>query len=178
MARTPKAEDTSTDETTETQPETVPDAGGTSGGDTETGSDPSDVADAEQEAQELQENVEGGETDPDSLVVDKPGVTTLDADIMHPGVVEPGDTPHDTVLTNEHASSVTPIKSVAAAEGFGVVNAVVPIPDPSGITQARARAAQELANSEHRMETYEVTKPNGEKAMVLHDLDAGTTKFA
>lgn len=141
--------------------------------DTEAG----DVGKAESEAKQKQLDVKPGETTPDDLVVAQPGVTTLDADVGHPGVVEPGDTPHDTVLATEHASSVTPNKAVAGGEGFGVVNAVVPIPDPSGATQARARAAQDQADTEHRMEKYTVTLPNGKQGEVEHNLDTGETKL-
>lgn len=146
----------------------------------QTASKPKDddsTAKAAAEAQNKQENVKPGETTPDDLVVAEEGVTTLDADVSHPGVVEPGDTPYDTVLPGEHATSVTPDKATAGAEGYGTVNAVVPIPDPSGTKQARARAAKERAEGEHRTEKYEVTLPNGKRVEVEHNLETGATKI-
>lgn len=144
--------------------------------------DPTDTAEARQanaDAVEKQESATPGKA-ADLTVkakrADGKPLTTLDDDVSHPGVVSPGDTPHDTVLPAEHASSVTPDKATASREGYGVVNAVVPIRDPSGALQARAAARGELEGSEHRTEKYQATAPNGENVTVEHNLDTGETR--
>lgn len=102
--------------------------------------------------------------------------TLLDDNAAMPGYVAPGDGPFDTVDPSEHATSVSPDKGAAAREGFGVVNAVLPIADPSGREQAMAKAAQERGASEGRMETYSQVAPNGQPVQVEHNLDTGETK--
>lgn len=105
----------------------------------------------------------------------EPGTKTLlDSDVAMPGHVAPGDGPFDTLDASEHATSVIPDKGAAAVKGFGVVNAVLPIPDPSGFTQARAKQSA----GEKRTETYELTGPDGKPVQVTHDLDTGETSTA
>lgn len=105
-----------------------------------------------------------------------PRTTTLDDDVSMPSFVAPGDGPHDTVVAQEHASSVLADKGSAGQQGFGVVNAVVPIPDPSGRTQAVARAAEAAEEKTARTEVYETPSPSGKMVKVEHNLDTGATK--
>lgn len=102
--------------------------------------------------------------------------TLLDEQVEMPGYVAPGDGPFDTVDPREHATSVSPDKGTAAQAGFGVVNAVLPVPDPSGYEQAQARIAREMGEGEPRTETYTVTGPDGKPVTVLHNLDTGETQ--
>ncbi len=101
--------------------------------------------------------------------------TLLDDQVKMPGYVAPGDGPYDTVDPSEHATSVSPDKGNAALQGFGVVNAVLPIPDPSGREQALAKAAAD-GSSGGRTETYETVGANGKPVTVEHNLDTGETK--
>jgi hypothetical protein len=101
--------------------------------------------------------------------------TLLDDQVNMPGYVAPGDGPFDTVDPSEHATSVSPDKGTAALAGFGVVNAVLPIPDPSGYAQAQARVAQEMGDGD-RMETYNVTGPDGKPVEIEHNIDTGETR--
>lgn len=105
-----------------------------------------------------------------------PRKTTLDTDVSMPGYVAPGDGPHDTVVAIEHASSVTPDKATAGQAGFGVVNAVVPIPDPSGRAQAVARAAEAAQESAGRVEEYEVPGPTGLPVKVRRNVETGASE--
>jgi hypothetical protein len=109
-------------------------------------------------------------SDPDS---DAP-TTLLDDQVNMPGYVAPGDGPFDTVDPSEHATSVVPDKGNAAREGFGVVNAVLPVPDPSGREQYLAAQAEELDSSD-RTEEYEVAGPDGKPVRIRHNLDTGET---
>lgn len=102
--------------------------------------------------------------------------TLLDEQVDMPGYVAPGDGPFDTVDPSEHATSVSPDKGNAGLQGFGVVNAVLPIPDPSGREQAMAKAAQERGESGGRTETYTVTGPDGKPVTIEHNMDTGDTK--
>lgn len=104
--------------------------------------------------------------------------TLLDDQVDMPGYVAPGDGPFDTVDPAEHATSVSPDKGNAAREGFGVVNAVLPIPDPSGREQAQAKAAKDRDGGQDRTETYEVTGPDGKPVKIKHNLDTGETQRA
>jgi hypothetical protein len=93
-------------------------------------------------------------------------VTTLDSDVTKPSVTAPGDGPADTTDPNERASSVTPRPGPEALK-VGTVNAVVALP----------KVEEEVDTSEHRIETYEATKPDGTKVTVEHNLDTGATKI-
>lgn len=103
----------------------------------------------------------------------KPGKrrTLLNEDVSMPGFVAPGDGPHDTVDPAEHASSVTPDKGAAARKGFGVVNAVVPMPPPASSGMAKS-------DGEDRVESYEVPGPDGKPVRVTHNLETGETSAA
>ena len=103
--------------------------------------------------------------------------TLLDDNVSMPGYVAPGDGPFDTVDPSEHATSVSPDKGAAALAGYGVVNAVLPIADPSGREQALAQAAKTAPQGE-RTETYTVVGPDGKPVKIEHDLDTGETKRA
>lgn len=102
--------------------------------------------------------------------------TLLDEDVAMPGYVAPGDGPFDTVDPTEHATSVSPDKGAAAAKGFGVVNAVLPIADPSGREQVAARAAQARGEGQDRMERYTVTGPDGQPVQVERNMDTGESR--
>lgn len=102
--------------------------------------------------------------------------TLLDEQVNMPGYVAPGDGPHDTVDPSEHATSVSPDKGTAALAGFGVVNAVLPVPDPSGREQALARAAQVAGGEGARTETYTVTGPDGKPVTVERNMDTGDSR--
>lgn len=119
------------------------------------------------------ERAETDSADGEHVTGQRSRTTTLDSDVSMPGYVAPGDGPHDTVVATEHASSATPDKANAAQQGFGVVNAVVPIPDPSGRAAAVARAQEEAGS---RVEEYEVPGPTGLPVRVRHDLDTGATE--
>lgn len=92
--------------------------------------------------------------------------TLLDSDVSKPGFVAPGDGPFDTVDPLERATSVTPDKGAAALAGFGVVNAVIPLPQPK---------AEDRDGSNDRIETYEVTGPDGKPVKVTHNIETGET---
>lgn len=93
-------------------------------------------------------------------------VTTLDKDVTKPSVTAPGDGPADTTDPTERASSV-PARPGAEALVVGTVNAVVPIP----------KVEEEVDTSDHRIETYEATKPDGSKVTVVHNIDTGESKI-
>jgi hypothetical protein len=95
--------------------------------------------------------------------------TTLDNDITMPSKVAPGDGPFDTTDPTEHATSVSPDKGAAALKGFGVVNAVLPLPHPP------AGLPPKVERGEDRTETYEVTGPDGKPVTVKHNIDTGET---
>ncbi len=103
--------------------------------------------------------------------------TLLDDHVNMPGFVAPGDGPFDTVDPSEHATSVSPDKGSAARAGFGVVNGVLPIPDPSGREQALARAAGG-DDSTDRIETYEATGPDGKPVRITRNIETGESKRA
>lgn len=92
---------------------------------------------------------------------------TLTTDsVSVPSYVAPGDAPFDTVDPSEEVTSVVPDKGAAAAAGFGVVNAVLPLPK-------RERADRDSSND--RIETYEVPGPDGKPVKVTHNIDTGET---
>ncbi len=98
-----------------------------------------------------------------------PRKTKLDSDVSMPGNVAPGDAPYDTTDPNERATSVTPDKATAAKAGYGVVNAVVPLPEPE-----RVEAGREGGD---RTEEYDVVGPNGKVVRVKHNIDTGETSI-
>lgn len=100
--------------------------------------------------------------------------TLLNATADEPSFVAPGDAPYDTVDPLEHASSVAPDRTQAAKEGFGVVNAVVPIPDPSGLTQRLLEG--EGDGGEERTEEYLATAPTGARVRVRRNIETGESE--
>lgn len=94
--------------------------------------------------------------------------TRLDTDITKPSITAPGDGPYDTTDPTERASTVTP-RPGAQAIATGTVNAVLPIPAPQAEPPRRRRKED--------VEEYEVTKPDGTRATVQHDLVTGETAF-
>jgi hypothetical protein len=95
--------------------------------------------------------------------------TLLNDDVTMPSYVAPGDGPYDTVDPTERATSVTPDKGAAALKGFGVVNAVVPLPP---------LPKPERDSSEDRIETYEAVGPDGKPVKITHNIDTGETSKA
>jgi hypothetical protein len=95
--------------------------------------------------------------------------TRLNDDVSMPGFVAPGDGPYDTTDPTERATSVSPDKATAALKGFGVVNAVVPLPP---------LPVQERDKSQDRIETYEVPGPDGKPVTVTHNIDSGETSVS
>lgn len=127
------------------------------------------AAKADTEATEGQRaDTEGAEAP--ATGTEAPKRTLLDTDVSMPGYEAPGDAPYDTVDPTEHASSVQPDKGNAARQGFGVVNAVVPIPNPQlsagGVTGTR----------EDRVERVVVSGPTGKPVTVERNIDAGTSR--
>lgn len=98
----------------------------------------------------------------------KDRTTTLDSDTTKPSVTQPGDGPADTTDPTERASSVTPQPGPEALK-VGTVNAVQPLPEPTTATEDRG---------EPRIETYEATRPNGDKVTVTHNIDTGETSVS
>jgi hypothetical protein len=94
--------------------------------------------------------------------------TRLDTDVTKPSVTAAGDGPHDTTDPTEMASTVVP-RPGAQAIATGTVNAVLPIPKQQAEAPRRRRKED--------IEEYEVTKPDGTKATVQHDLITGETAF-
>lgn len=90
--------------------------------------------------------------------------TTLDSHIDAPSVTAPGDGPADTTDPTERATSVSPDKAAAAADGHLTVNAVVPVPEPAELGGDKA---------EDRIEKYKATRPDGTVVTVTHNLDTG-----
>lgn len=118
--------------------------------------------------------VEGDDDAYDQMITE--GDVTLDVDVSMPSTANPATPgPWDTVDPLEHASSVQADKGTAARAGLGTVNAVVPIPDPSGVE--RAQVLREAARGEDRMETYPVRRDNGTYATVEHNIDTGETRI-
>ena len=98
--------------------------------------------------------------------------TRLNKTTDEPSFVAPGDGPHDTTDPSEQATSVTADKAAAAKAGFGVVNAVVPLPE-GNVVAARSRGVQ--ADGDERVETYEVAGPDGKPVKVMHNIETGET---
>lgn len=95
---------------------------------------------------------------------------TLTTDsVSVPSFVAPGDAPYDTVDPSEEVTSVSPDKGAAALAGFGVVNAVLPLPK---------RKTAERDSSQDRIETYEVDGPDGKPVKITHNIDSGETSRA
>lgn len=97
------------------------------------------------------------------------GTTTLDSDITKPSVTAPGDGPADTTDPTERASTVTPQPSQEALQ-VGTVNAVLPV--------AKADKPDAAPESDHRIETYPATKPDGTVVTVTHNIDTGETSIS
>lgn len=91
--------------------------------------------------------------------------TTLDSDVTKPSVTAPGDGPADTTDPNERASTVSP-RPGAEALAVGTVNGVVALPPVEDVAP----------EGEHRIETYEATKPDGTKVTIEHNIDTGESK--
>ncbi|EFQ84718.1 hypothetical protein HMPREF0063_10059 [Aeromicrobium marinum DSM 15272] len=96
---------------------------------------------------------------------DNPDTTTLDSHLNGPSTTAPGDGPADTTDPAEVASSATPDKAAAAKAGHGTVNAVVKTGEVPKAPKATG----------HRVETYQVERPDGTKATVEHNIDTGST---
>ncbi len=93
-----------------------------------------------------------------------PKTTRLSNDVTKPQPTDPGDAPADTFDPKERASSVTPDKAAAAADGFQTVNAVIkagdiPVDVPEG----------------ERSETYNAFNGAGVEVVVTHNYDTGIT---
>lgn len=102
--------------------------------------------------------------------------TTLDSDTSRPQETAPGDAPHDTTDPTERAMSAPTDKRSAAEAGYGVVNAVTPLPDPhAGVITA---AAADAEGSEARVEEYQVVAPGGKTVTVTHNLDTGESNVS
>lgn len=95
--------------------------------------------------------------------------TLTNDSVSEPSFVAPGDAPFDTVDPTEEVTSVSPDKGAAARAGFGVVNAVLPLPK---------REAAERDGSDDRIETYEATGPDGKPVKVTHNIDTGETSVS
>jgi len=98
-----------------------------------------------------------------------PDETRLDSDVTKPSTTAPGDGPADTTDPTERASTVGGDKAKAAAEGHLTVNAAVPVDSP---------APAEAGEKDHRVETYEATRPDGSTVKIKHNLDTGETSLA
>lgn len=104
--------------------------------------------------------------------------TRLDNDVSMPGYVAPGDGPFDTTDPTEIATSVSPDKAAAAAKGFGVVNAVLPLETIPGYVKPADRAkitGQGDGDGGERTEEYDVVGPDGSLVRVTHNLETGET---
>lgn len=97
-----------------------------------------------------------------------PSETRLDEDVTKPSTTAPGDGPADTTDPNETAHTVTPQPSAEALK-VGTVNAVKP-GEP-------ADEKAEADSKDHRIETYEATRPDGSTVKVKHNLDTGETEL-
>jgi len=98
----------------------------------------------------------------------QPKQTTLDEDVTTPSTTAPGDGPADTTDPRETAHSV-PTSPGPEAIKVGTVNAVLPGPKVEEVA---------AGDGEHRIETYEATKPDGTKVTVTHNLDTGETSVS
>jgi hypothetical protein len=101
--------------------------------------------------------------------------TRLDNHVDMPSSCEPGDGPFDTTDPREQATSVTPDKAAAARAGFGVVNAVIRLPEDNVVAAGRRASVDE---KDQRVETYEVTGPDGKPVRVRHNIETGETTRA
>lgn len=101
-------------------------------------------------------------------LLEQPGAK-LDTDLSKPQTTLAGHAPADTLDPTERASSATPDKAAAAQAGFGSVNAVTVLPEPE-------KAREASADSQDRIETYEVPGPDGKLVKVEHNLETGETK--
>lgn len=98
----------------------------------------------------------------------QPQETKLDKDVTTPSTTVPGDGPADTTDPTETAHSV-PARPGAEAIKVGTVNAVLPGP----------KVEETLSDgSDHRIETYTATKPDGSEVTVTHNIDTGETKVS
>lgn len=111
----------------------------------------------------------------EGVLTGKDEKVTLDDNVSMPSTAVPGSGPFDTVDPLEHASSVLADKATAARAGLGTVNAVVPIPDPSGIERAEVLRMAEREGGD-RIEKYPVRRDNGTYVMVERNVDTGASK--
>lgn len=95
--------------------------------------------------------------------------TTLDSDVTKPSVTAPGDGAADTTDPTEIAVSVPPQPGPEAI-AVGTVNAVIPVEKQPG--------SPEPDSSEHRIEKYKATRPDGTEVTVTHNLDTGETSVS
>lgn len=93
-----------------------------------------------------------------------PKTTRLSSDLTKPQPTDPGDAPADTFDPKERASSARPDKAAAAADGHGVVNAVVKVGDIPDNTPTGSRT-----------ESYVTYGPDGEAVTRIHNYDTGTS---
>lgn len=101
--------------------------------------------------------------------------TRTDDNVSRPSTVAPGDAPADTLDPTERVSTV-PHTPGEEALRVGTVNAVLVNPSlPDAATVAANLRGGVRAGQEDRIETYEATRPNGEKVTVTHNLDTGET---
>jgi hypothetical protein len=102
--------------------------------------------------------------------------TRLNETTDEPSFVAPGDGPADTLDRGEFATSVPADKAAAARAGFGVVNAVVPLPKDSAALGRGVRGAG--GGGDERTEAYEVTGPNGKPVRVERNIETGESKVS
>ena len=122
--------------------------------------------------------VTGAQAKPATPVGAEAGETRLDDNVSMPSKVAPGDGPFDTTDPTEIATSVSPDKAAAAAKGFGVVNAVLPlerIPGHASPEDVRKLNGEGGGKSAARTEEYDVVGPDGSLVRVKHNLDTGET---
>jgi hypothetical protein len=114
----------------------------------------------------------------DAVVPETPlGRTRTDDNVNKPSTVFPGEAPADTLDPNERVSTV-PHQPDEEALRVGTVNAVLVNPAlPTAAEVARNRRRGGNERREDRVETYEATRPNGEKVTVTHNLDTGETSI-
>jgi hypothetical protein len=108
----------------------------------------------------------------------KKGETRTDDNVTKPSTVAPGDAPADTLDPTERVSTV-PHRPGLEALTVGTVNAVLVNPalptEDEVAANLRAYRSSATADEQERVETYEATRPNGDKVTVTHNLDTGET---
>lgn len=93
-----------------------------------------------------------------------PKTTRLSDDVTKPQPTDPGDAPADTFDPNELATSVSPDKAAAAADGHQTVNAVI-----------KSGTHSPVVPSGTRTETYKAFRGDNVAVDVSHNYDTGVT---